>query len=120
MSQPSLRISSCRVSPADVSPLLLVIATVLAGGVLAEAVGLPPGFKDYQHRRLLEPTAAERRHEARGGIYIYDGMPTQLVDRALDREFERIDSMMFIRVRDLPATGAGLAEDENDNDDECD
>lgn len=120
MSQPSRQICTGSLSPADVSPLLLVIATILAGSALAESVGLPPGFSDYQHRRLLAPTPAERRTEVRGGIYIYDGIPVHLVDKALDREFERIDNMMFIRIRDLPATGAGPAEEDDDSDEECD
>lgn len=120
MSQPSHQAGMGRVTPAALSPMLLVIPTLLAGGVLAEGVGLPPGFADYQHRRLLAPTPAERRQEARGGIYIYDGMPTNVVDTAMDQAFERIDNMMFIRIRDLPATGAGLAEDDDDSDDECD
>lgn len=121
MPQGSNQISLTGMSTAHSALLGLVLASVLAGNLLAEtAIGLPPGFDDYQQRRLLAPTPAERKQETRGRIYIYDGIPVHVVDKALDKDFERIDNMMFIRIRDLPATGAGLAEDENDSDDECD
>jgi len=49
-------------------------------------------------RRLLEPSPAERAEEARGRIYIYEGLRDSDIQHALDDEFHRIQNMMFIRT----------------------
>jgi hypothetical protein len=56
-------------------------------------------------RRLLEPTGAEIAQEQKGRIYIYEGLRDIDVERAMDSEFDRIDHMMFIRVRKTDAEG---------------
>jgi hypothetical protein len=53
---------------------------------------------EIELRRLFEPTDAELAAEAKGRIYIYDGLRDIDVQRALDEEFERVDHMMFIRT----------------------
>jgi hypothetical protein len=60
---------------------------------------------EIELRRLLEPTQAELAAEAKGRIYIYDGLRDVDVQRALDEEFERVDSMMFIRTVKTDAAG---------------
>jgi hypothetical protein len=57
------------------------------------------GSSAWQERRLLEPTPAELAREAGGQIFIYDGMTESVVDQALGEEFERVQSMMFIRTK---------------------
>ena len=70
---------------------------------------------DYQKQRLLAPTPAQRATETRGGVYIYDSLEAGQVDAALDRHFDRIQNMMFIRIHHLPPTGTGPAEVEDDD-----
>lgn len=54
---------------------------------------------EWQLRRLFEPTRAERQAERAGQIMIYEALTFSDVQRALDAEFDRIESMMFIRTR---------------------
>lgn len=69
-------------------PLLLIAATAAA---MADA-------RDAQLRRLFEPTPADLRQEQVGKVYIYEGLTDADIARAMDEAFDRVDSMMFIRV----------------------
>jgi hypothetical protein len=60
---------------------------------------------EIELRRLFEPTGVELAAEAKGKIYIYDGLRDIDVQRALDEEFERVDNMMFIRTRKTEESG---------------
>jgi len=82
--------------PAAASILLtaLGLSAPLAGSGIAAAADV----SDIELRRLFEPTQAELTSEANGRIYIYDGLRDVDVQRALDEEFERVQSMMFIRT----------------------
>ncbi len=67
----------------------------------------------WQQRRLFEPTASERLAEAKGRVVIYDGLQDVEVAQAMDQEFERVDSMMFIRTQITDDTGTVVdSEDE--------
>jgi hypothetical protein len=77
--------------------------------------------REIELRRLFAPAPAELASETAGRIYIYDGLRDTDVERALDEEFERVDSMMFIRtkvtddsghVREDPETGIELVADD--------
>jgi hypothetical protein len=71
----------------------------LATALLWSSAGTAADVSDIELRRLFEPTEAELVAEERGRIYIYDGLRDVDVQRALDEEFERVDHMMFIRIR---------------------
>jgi len=51
---------------------------------------------DWQVRRLMEPSPRELEKERTGYVYIYDGLTGREVDTALDIQFPRIQSMMFV------------------------
>jgi len=77
--------------------------------------------RDIDLRRLFEPTKVEREAEARGRIYIYDGLRDIDVERAMRDEYDRIENMMFIREKKTdgkgevlkdPATGEDVVEDD--------
>ncbi len=59
----------------------------------------PQGNDDWQERRLFEPKPAELASEAAGRVVIYDGLTEPQVDKAMDQAFDRIEHMMFIRVK---------------------
>jgi hypothetical protein len=68
----------------------------------------------WQERRLFEPTESQLVQEQHGQVFIYDGLNSSLVQRAMDEQFDRIENMMFTRIHHLPPTGAGPAEVEDD------
>ena len=49
--------------------------------------------------------------EAKGRVMIYDGMPIDVVDRAMDEQFDRIDHMMFTRIRHPAPEGEEVEDD---------
>ena len=54
---------------------------------------------DWQLDRLYNPSNALLAAECRGRVTIYDGLDVDDVEHAMDGQFERIDSMMFVRTR---------------------
>jgi hypothetical protein len=76
---------------------------------------------EIEKRRLFSPTPAELSAEARGRIYIYDGLRDVDIDHAMEHDFERIEAMMFIRTKKTdqdgevlksPETGMEVVEDD--------
>ena len=59
----------------------------------------------FEERRLLAPTAAGERMERQGQVYIYDGLREENVDRAMDTQFDRVQSMMIVGTRYTTETG---------------
>jgi hypothetical protein len=77
--------------------------------------------RDIELRRLFAPTNSELRAEDAGRIYIYEGLRDTDVARAMNEEFDRVESMMFIRtqktdkkgeVKKDPETGTAIVEDD--------
>ena len=96
---------------------VLTVSALLLCGAAAEAhyhehATTPERSLDL--RRLMSPTAAERGAEQSGRVHIYDSLDINAVNAALDQHFDRIQNMMFIRIRHLPPTGAGPADVEED------
>jgi hypothetical protein len=95
------------------------VVTVLLLGTLAGAWAAD--LRDIEMRRLFKPTQPEVSQETKGRIYIYDGLHDKDIERAMDEQFDRVQSMMFIRekktddegrVKKDPATGADVVEDD--------
>ncbi len=99
------------------------LLALLAGSAPLPAASESSAVEQMQHRRLFEPTESEMRHEAKGSVYIYEGLTDKAVQRALEEEFERVGSMMFIRTiatddRGIPKRAPYTGE--LDQDDDCD
>lgn len=77
-----------------VSLLLLTLGIAATGTAFAE----PAGARAWKVNRLLNPTDADRVSEAKGRVMIYSGLTDKDVERALDRHFDRIEHMMFVRT----------------------
>lgn len=85
--------------------ILVCLAT--ASPVLAADV------RQIELRRLFEPTPAELRAEQAGRIYIYEDLRDTDVARAMEQEFDRIESMMFIRVQRTDGKGEVMTDPES-------
>lgn len=90
-----------------------VALLLLGAGLATQPAAEPPaGVTAIDKRRLFNPTPSERAAEQRGRIYIYDGLHERDIDQAFETEFERIESMMFIRLqRDSPTGGTATQDD---------
>ncbi len=95
----------------------VVAATLWFGAAQAgQAVATDAGSdsEDWQERRLLDPTAGQLRREDNGRVFIYDGLEYGKVEQAMDRHFDRIQSMMFTRIHHPPSTATGPVMVEDD------
>ena len=95
------------------SPVVMLFA--------AATPSLAADVRDIELRRLFAPTVNELQSEERGRIYIYEGLKDTDVARAMSEEFDRVESMMFIRtqktdkkgeVKKDPKTGTAMVEDD--------
>ena len=83
----------------------------VSGGLLAMTatlamIDVAQAEDDWQTQRLFHPKEHHLQQERRGQVFIYDGLREATVDQAMDKQFGRIDNMMFIRTV-LPPTAAG-------------
>ncbi len=81
--------------------IAMAVVALSAGASTAGAADV----SDIELRRLFNPTEAELASEAKGRIYIYDGLTDVDVQRALDEAFDRAENMMFIRTKKTDDTG---------------
>ncbi len=88
-----------------ISSLLLAMST---GSLAVDVSGI-------ELRRLFDPTPAELQAEASGRIYIYEGLRDIDVERAIEDEFNRVHSMMFIRVKQTDDEGEVRKDPESGN-----
>ena len=92
--------------------LRLVTGAMIWTGATSAAVSAAGG-DDWQQRRLFSPTTQERAAEQQGRVVIYDGVKDVEVARAMDEQFERVESMMFIRTQITDRAGTVVdSEDE--------
>lgn len=76
--------------------------------------------EEWQVQRLLQPTAQQRASEQQGHVFIYDKLNERVIDRAMDKNFERIDSMMFINVQKKKDNSNSPTDvNTHDDDDDC-
>lgn len=67
-----------------------------------------------QVQLLVTPSESQLAAEQRGRVFIYDFLEIGQVNVALNKHFERIQNMMFVRIHQLPPTGAGPYDVEED------
>ena len=98
--------------------------TILPATVIVFASSLPIAHADgnsWKMTTLFEPSPAQIEREQKGHVMIYHGIKDTDVHRAMDEQFERVETMMFTGtivtddtgqpLRD-PATGDVVVEDD--------
>ncbi|NBC12280.1 MAG: hypothetical protein GVY09_02835 [Gammaproteobacteria bacterium] len=91
-----------------VGALLCATGLGLLAPLQASAEDADNGVAAIEMRRLLQPTPAELAQEQKGRIYIYDGLRAVDIENAMETAFDRIENMMFIRVRKTDEHGKTL------------
>ena len=95
-------------------PRLMVVLAVAFGVYTGQSLAGPTDSASYDRNVLFSPSEAVLLAEANGRVTIYDGLEHRTVDRALDTQFERIDSMMFVRTRETSPDGSVEVDDDCD------
>lgn len=93
------------------SKILRILLYIAALSLLVFRDAYSGEVDDWQMMQLMDPTRTMLLAEANGRINIYDGMPAEVVNRALDTQFDRIDSMMFTRIRHSTEKGEVVEDD---------
>jgi hypothetical protein len=95
-----------------------IIATgfsILLGLGASQPVVAGDALDQYYRDILFNPSESLLRAEARGRVTIYDSLDSEVVDRALDEQFSRIENMMFVGIRHTLPDGSVEADDDCDS-----
>lgn len=75
----------------------LVLLSVLAVPVsIALTATTVMADESWQHRQLFEPSETQLERESMGRVTIYSGFTDVQVAQAMDRQFDRVEHMMFV------------------------
>lgn len=97
----------------DIAIMVGVLVGIYANLVFQDSLAAE-AVHDYDLNRLQYPSAELLEHEKQLRVTIFDGIEAPDVELALDQQFDRIDSMMFVRTRYPQPDG------DVDVDDDCD
>ena len=71
---------------------------VNAAVLVLDVAGPAQAQDSWQEKMLFNPSASQLELEKRGRVMIYDGLKDTQVTEAMDTQFDRIQSMMFVRT----------------------
>ena len=104
--------------------LSIVIGLWLAWSGAASADETRVTLEEWQLDLIYFPSASMLEREADGFVFIYDGLLDAEIEKILDDKFDRIEYMMFTRVRKTDPSGDPMIDpdtgDEMLVDDGCD
>ena len=102
----------------------LAISLCLVFSHSAIANNTAPTLEKWQMNMIYHPTESVLERESKGFVFIYDGFNETQVDHILDDSFDRIDHMMFTRVKLSDSSGEIMLDPETGDelmaDDGCD
>jgi hypothetical protein len=92
-------------------PFLVPITVI----ILLLGIAEPSQARDgWQEAMLFSPSEDQLELEKRGRVMIYDGLKDTQIAEAMDSQFDRIQSMMFIRTIVTDSEGEPLRDKESD------
>ena len=80
--------------------------SILLGLGASQTLVADDSLDQFYRTVLLNPSKAIQVAEARGRVIIYDGLDNEVVDRAMDSQFDRIENMMFVGIRRTQPDGS--------------
>ncbi len=76
--------------------LYKILISMFLYGFINNSVAAETVYSQIDERLLLEPDTLQVKQEAAGKVIIYDRVREQTIAKALDKNFDRIQHMMFI------------------------
>ena len=83
----------------------ILIALCLTLNLNAMASSTPPSLERWQMDMIFHPCESVLQRESRGFVFIFDGFNETQVDKIYGASFDRIDHMMFTRVKLTDSSG---------------
>lgn len=106
----------------SISCIVFGLCLALSHNVMAAKQA--PSLERWQMNMIYHPTESVLERESKGFVFIYDGFNENQVGEILDTKFDRIDHMMFTRVKLTDTSGEILLDPETGEeliaDDGCD
>ena len=107
-----------------ITTLALVSIVSATGATVAPVKADEAPGNAWQHNLLFAPSPMQIEIEKRGRVVIYDGLRDVDIDRVMDQQFHRVQSMMFVRTVVTDTAGVPAADPETGillmEDDGCD
>lgn len=75
------------------------------------AISTADSIQNWQLERLNSPTTQQLSSE-KDRVFIYDGLYSHQIESALDKQFDRMENMMFVRVKVLQDGVEQILEDD--------
>jgi hypothetical protein len=83
-------------------------------GIVTATLPVVAGADDsYQYNALFNPGKSQLNAETRGRVMIYDGLENEVIEHALDNQFERIEHMMFTSTKQTQPDGDVIVDDDD-------
>ncbi len=92
--------------------ICITIGLCLAWNSTANAGKNRPTLEQWQLDLIYNPGESMLEREAAGLVFIYDGLLESTVEQILDEKFDRIEHMVFTRVKKTDPTGDELVFDD--------
>ena len=92
--------------------LMLWLGLALPG--MATATDARQAETTWQDLPLPEPADSQSAQEEHGQVFIYDGLGTGKLQKAMDEQFDPAEDMTFMRIHHLRPSRVGAVEVEED------